>query len=71
MGPGGRVLFPHADHPHQRGPGGIGAEAARSLLTYAFASDIVARIKVEPVRRDLEEFLFARLPMGEVVRQAV
>jgi Fe-S cluster assembly protein SufD len=50
---------------------GIGAEAARSLLTYAFASDIVERIKVEPVRRDLTEFLFARLPMGEVVRQAV
>lgn len=50
---------------------GIGAEAARSLLTYAFASDIVERIKVEPVRRDLEEFLFARLPQGEVVRQAV
>ncbi|HWM89514.1 MAG TPA: Fe-S cluster assembly protein SufD [Thermoanaerobaculia bacterium] len=50
---------------------GIGAEAARSLLTYAFASDIVERIKVDPVRRDLEEFLFARLPQGEVVRQAV
>jgi len=50
---------------------GIGAEAARSLLTYAFASDIVERIKIEPVRRDLEEFLFARLPKGEVVRQAV
>jgi Fe-S cluster assembly protein SufD len=50
---------------------GIGAEAARSLLTYAFASDIVERIKVEPVRKDLEEFLFARLPQGEVVRQAV
>jgi Fe-S cluster assembly protein SufD len=50
---------------------GIGMEAARSLLTYAFASDIVERIKVEPVRRDLEEILFARLPQGEVVRQAV
>jgi Fe-S cluster assembly protein SufD len=50
---------------------GIGAEAARSLLTYAFASDVVERIKVEPVRRDLEELLFARLPQGEVVRQAV
>jgi Fe-S cluster assembly protein SufD len=50
---------------------GIGAEAARSLLTYAFASDIVERIKVEPVRHALEEFLFARLPKGEVVRQAV
>jgi Fe-S cluster assembly protein SufD len=50
---------------------GIGEEAARSLLTYAFASDIVERIKIEPVRRELEEFLFARLPKGEVVRQAV
>ena len=50
---------------------GIGADAARSLLTYAFASDIVERIKVEPVRKDLEEFLFARLPKGDVVRQAV
>jgi Fe-S cluster assembly protein SufD len=50
---------------------GIGAEAARSILTYAFASDIVERIKLEPVRRDLEEFLFSRLPQGEVVRQAV
>jgi Fe-S cluster assembly protein SufD len=50
---------------------GIGEEAARSLLTYAFASDIVQRIKVAPVRRDLEEFLFRRLPLGEVVRQAV
>jgi Fe-S cluster assembly protein SufD len=49
---------------------GIGVDAARSLLTYAFASDILARIKVEPVRHDLEEFLFARLPQGEVVRQA-
>jgi len=50
---------------------GIGLDAARSLLTYAFASDILARIKVEPVRHDLEELLFARLPQGEVVRQAV
>jgi Fe-S cluster assembly protein SufD len=50
---------------------GIGAEAARSILTYAFASDIVERIKLAPVRRDLEEFLFTRLPQGEVVRQAV
>jgi Fe-S cluster assembly protein SufD len=50
---------------------GIGVDAARSLLTYAFASDILARIKVEPVRHDLEEHLFARLPQGEVVRQAV
>jgi Fe-S cluster assembly protein SufD len=50
---------------------GIGEEASRSLLTYAFASELVERIRVEAVRRDLEEFLFARLPLGEVVRQAI
>ena len=50
---------------------GIGEVAARSLLTYAFAADIVRRIKVPAVRRDLEEFLFRRLPKGEIVRQAV
>ncbi len=50
---------------------GIGEEAARSLLTYAFASDVVERIKVDAVRKDLEELLFSRLPQGEVVRQAV
>jgi len=50
---------------------GIAEEAAKSLLTYAFASDIVNRVKLAPVRRDLEEFLFRRLPEGEIVRQAV
>jgi Fe-S cluster assembly protein SufD len=50
---------------------GIGEDAAKSILTYAFASDIVQRIRVEPVRAELEEFLFKRLPAGDVVRQAV
>ena len=50
---------------------GIGEEAARSLLIYSFARDVTDRIRYEPLRRDREEFLFARLPKGEVVRQAV
>ena len=50
---------------------GIGVEAATSLLTYAFAHDIIERIRVEPLRHDLESFLFAWLPKGEVVAQAV
>lgn len=50
---------------------GIGEEAARSLLIYAFASDIVGRIKVPELRQELEEYLFTRLPKGEVVRQAI
>ncbi len=50
---------------------GIGFEAAKSLLTYAFASDVVERIRVDAVRHDMEAFLFSWLPMGDVVRDAV
>jgi Fe-S cluster assembly protein SufD len=50
---------------------GIGEEAARSLLTYAFALDIVERITFAPLRHELETFLFGWLPKGEVVAQAV
>jgi Fe-S cluster assembly protein SufD len=40
---------------------GIGAEQARALLTYAFANDVISRIKVDSLRRELEqEFLTAR-----------
>ena len=49
----------------------IGEEAAKSLLTYAFARDVVDRIKAAPVRHELEELLLARLPKGDVVRQAL
>jgi Fe-S cluster assembly protein SufD len=47
---------------------GIGQEAATSILTYAFAADIVERIRVPAVRQDIAEFLFRRLPDGDVVR---
>ncbi len=50
---------------------GIGIEAARSLLTYAFAADLVERVKVPALHRELQEFLFAWVPQGEVVRDAV
>jgi Fe-S cluster assembly protein SufD len=38
---------------------GLGAEQARSLLTFAFANDILRHIKVEPLRRELEDFFLA------------
>ncbi|MEM9554890.1 MAG: Fe-S cluster assembly protein SufD [Acidobacteriota bacterium] len=50
---------------------GIGREAASSLLTYAFAGEVLDEIRLDTVRKDLEEFLFTRLPKGDVVRQAV
>jgi Fe-S cluster assembly protein SufD len=50
---------------------GIGEEAAKSLLTYAFAGEVLDEIRLETVRKDLEKYLFTRLPKGDVVRQAV
>ncbi|HJT77979.1 MAG TPA: Fe-S cluster assembly protein SufD [Gemmataceae bacterium] len=46
---------------------GIGQEAARALLTFAFANDIIRRVTVEPMRARLEESLLAaqRLPRVE------
>lgn len=36
---------------------GVSLDAARHLLTYAFAADVTRRIKVAPVRRYLENFI--------------
>ncbi len=40
---------------------GIGREEARDLLTYAFARDIIERVRIEPLRERLETLLFERL----------
>jgi len=50
---------------------GIGAAAAKSILVYAFAADILTGIKLEAVRTRLEEHLYERLPHGDVVRDSV
>lgn len=44
---------------------GLSLEAARHLLTYAFAADVTRRIRIEPVRRRVEDWLAAQqdLPM--------
>jgi Fe-S cluster assembly protein SufD len=39
---------------------GIGKEEARRLLTFAFANDIIDRIKIEPLRNELEGLLRQR-----------
>jgi Fe-S cluster assembly protein SufD len=41
---------------------GLDEAAARSLLTWAFASDLLQQLKAEPVRRAVERHLQARLP---------
>ncbi|MFQ5830215.1 MAG: Fe-S cluster assembly protein SufD [Candidatus Methylomirabilia bacterium] len=43
---------------------GIGVETARGLLTYAFASEIINGIKVEPLRAELENLTGTRLQNG-------
>jgi Fe-S cluster assembly protein SufD len=39
---------------------GIGKNEARNLLTYAFAQDIVDRVKVESLRHELERILYEK-----------
>jgi len=39
---------------------GIGAEQARTLLTYAFAADVIETIELEPLRKELEKMVLAR-----------
>jgi Fe-S cluster assembly protein SufD len=41
---------------------GIGESDARNLLVYAFASEIVDRIKAAPVREEVRRALFAHMP---------
>lgn len=47
---------------------GVGLDAARHLLTYAFAADITRRIKVVPVRRRLEDFMAAQHGLPQDLR---
>ena len=47
---------------------GVSLRAARHLMTYAFAADITRRIKVEPVRRRLEEFMAAQHGLPQDLR---
>ena len=44
---------------------GLSHEAARSLLTYAFAADVTRRIRIEAIRRRIEDYIAAQqdLPM--------
>ncbi len=46
---------------------GIPEEAARSLLIYAFANELVNGIRLDPLREQLMTFLMDWLPRGEIV----
>ena len=50
---------------------GIDQATSRSLLVYAFASEVIQRVRVEPVRKELDRYLFTWLPKGHLVKEAV
>jgi Fe-S cluster assembly protein SufD len=45
---------------------GIGKDAARALLLFAFAEESLGRMKSEPIRRHLEKLVAAWLPQGKL-----
>jgi Fe-S cluster assembly protein SufD len=49
---------------------GLGDRRARTLLTQGFASEVIGRITVEPVRERLERLVRARLRAGEAQEEA-
>jgi Fe-S cluster assembly protein SufD len=48
---------------------GIEEVVARSLLVYAFARDVIERIRIGALRSRLEELLLARLPEGGRIKE--
>jgi Fe-S cluster assembly protein SufD len=45
---------------------GIDEVAAKDILTFAFAGDVVNRVHVEPLRKQLESLIRARLDQGRI-----
>ncbi len=50
---------------------GLDDVAARGLLTYGFASEVVNKVRVLPLRAALGAWLVSRLPGGELLREAL
>jgi Fe-S cluster assembly protein SufD len=48
---------------------GIGLQAARDILTFAFASDVAGRIHNAPLRNQLDAMLQARFREGRIVKE--
>jgi len=50
---------------------GLDPQAARSLLIYAFANEVLSEIRLEPLRVSLEEELIGRLPESQDLNELV
>lgn len=49
----------------------IEPEVAKALLIYAFAHDIIGRIRLDPLKRRIERHLISLLPEGERIKELV
>ncbi len=49
----------------------IPEDLARSLLTFAFAGDVISRIALEPVRRLLQQRVLGQLPDADTIREFI
>ena len=50
---------------------GMSQDSARSMLVFAFAREIVEKIRIESLRTRLNDTLFDRLPHGDMIRGVV
>jgi len=48
---------------------GIDEAAARNMLTFAFAGEMINRVKVAPMRVKVNEMVVRRLPYGHAARE--
>ncbi len=47
----------------------IDKETAKSLLTFAFAEEVISKIKLQPIRNRLEYLVVGQLPDAELIRE--
>lgn len=47
----------------------IDETTAKSLLTYAFAGEVIRQIKLDPIRKRLEYLVIGRLPEADLIRE--
>jgi Fe-S cluster assembly protein SufD len=50
---------------------GLNKAAARSLLIYAFAGETIETVRIESLRKQVQQVLMSRLPQGHLVQEAL
>jgi Fe-S cluster assembly protein SufD len=50
---------------------GVEDDLARNLLTYAFAREVIERIRLDSLRTRVEEMLISRMPSREQLKELI